>query len=121
MVFRRKVRIRRRRLPSSNSDPTRSKHEERYRDKPRRRRRKKNKRQRNKNRYTNDYLLTPEPDYDYDNYDNGNRFSQDFELSGERRRPLSATLGYDPDGMAYIRYINKRKLDTRPSKQLRDY
>ena len=107
-------------MPSSNSNPNRAKYpelyeEEPHQEKPRRRRRKKNKRNRNRNKYKNDYILTPQSNYDYD-YDYGDRFSQDFELDGERRRPLSATLGYDPDGMAYIRYINKRKLDTNPSK-----
>ena len=41
---------------------------------------------------------------------------EEHEDEERRGRPLSATLGYDPDGTAYIRYINKRKLQVASKK-----
>ena len=106
---RRKVRIRRRRLPSTKTRSKQTSYRQRQNRKPDQRRRKK-KRKGHRTKASYDYLLTPQY-YDDERYDEDDRSFEDGVGIRNYRRPLSATLGYDPDGTAYIRYINKRKLD----------
>ena len=99
---RRKIRIRRRRLPSSKSLTRQTPYKKRKHRKPNYRRRKKLRKQSNKRGHV-PYILTP------------HSYEDDGEIYRDGKRdykPMSATIGYDPDGNAYVRYINKRKLDT---------